>query len=329
MKIIQKDNLPIQKWRDFLKENKYASPFQTPEYFGFFNSINNFSAEVFAVEDDKGNLDGLVVVTVQKEKGMKASFSKRGIIYGGPVLMSNKGAAELFKYLVSHYKNKLIYLETRNFFDYSDYKETLIKSGWSYTPWLNFHLQTKNEESIKKSMSSSRWRQIKKGVKSGAEINEARNVEDIKAFYDILENLYETRIKKPLLPMSFFETFYKKSLGKYLLVFYQGKVIGGIMCPIIENKAIYEFYICGLDQEFKNQNPSILSTWAAIDFALKNNLQYFDFMGAGSPDEEYGVREFKSRFGGEEVEHGRFIYILNKPKYKIGKLGLKILSKLK
>lgn len=101
------------------------------------------------------------------------------------------------------------------------------------------------------------------------------------------------------------------------------------MCPILFDKAIYEFYICGLDYEFRDQNPSILATWAAIDYAKENNLKYFDFMGAGSPEEEYGVRDFKSRFGGEEVEHGRFIYILNKSKYKLGKLGLKVLSKLK
>jgi lipid II:glycine glycyltransferase (peptidoglycan interpeptide bridge formation enzyme) len=178
-------------------------------------------------------------------------------------------------------------------------------------------------------MSSNRWRQIKKGIKSGAEIKEAQNKNEVLAFYNILFDLYKTKIKKPLPPESFFHAFYDQSLGKYLLVFYEGKVIGGIMCSIMPNKAIYEFYVCGLDQEYKNQSPSVMATWAGIDFATKNNLNYFDFMGAGSPEEEYGVRDFKSRFGGKKVEHGRFLYVLNKTKFKIGILGLKILSKLK
>ena len=52
-------------------------------------------------------------------------------------------------------------------------------------------------------------------------------------------------------------------------------------------------------------------------------------MGAGKPNEDYGVREFKSKFGGELVEFGRFERINNHFLYLIGKTGLKILKKFK
>ena len=52
-------------------------------------------------------------------------------------------------------------------------------------------------------------------------------------------------------------------------------------------------------------------------------------MGAGTPDSDYGVREFKSKFGGELVEYGRYVKI-NKPLlFSIGKFGLKVLGVLK
>ena len=52
-------------------------------------------------------------------------------------------------------------------------------------------------------------------------------------------------------------------------------------------------------------------------------------MGAGKPDEQYSVRDFKAEFGGEMVEHGRFLCI-NKPLlYQIGKAGLAILKRCK
>ena len=51
-------------------------------------------------------------------------------------------------------------------------------------------------------------------------------------------------------------------------------------------------------------------------------------MGAGSPDENYGVRDFKARFGGELVEYGRFKKILNPILYEAGKIGLKFISKV-
>ena len=40
------------------------------------------------------------------------------------------------------------------------------------------------------------------------------------------------------------------------------------MCPLLAGKAIYEFYICGLDQEFKEASPSVMATFAAIDMVI-------------------------------------------------------------
>ncbi|MCF7859876.1 MAG: peptidoglycan bridge formation glycyltransferase FemA/FemB family protein, partial [Candidatus Cloacimonetes bacterium] len=90
---------------------------------------------------------------------------------------------------------------------------------------------------------------------------------------------------------------------------------------------IYELYVCGEDGKYKDVYPSVLATYAALDYGLKNNLKYFDFLGAGKPNEDYGVREFKKKFGGELVNYGRFKLILNKPLYKIGELGIKLLKK--
>jgi len=330
--MILKQNKEIEnnKWVKLIKNSTYSSPFQTAENYKFFNSIENFSAHVFAVE--VGNeYKALALVTIQKEKGLKSYFSRRGIIYGGPlVLDNNKQHLDfLLKEIVKFFRGKLIYLETRNFFSYSEYKYQFKNSGFDYVPWLNFQLDTISETLVKKNMSSSRWRQIKKAIKNGASWAEANSIKDVEDFYEILFNLYNEKIRKPLLPKSFFIDFFKKEMGKYLLIYFENKVIGGIMCPILPGKTIYEFYIAGLDLEYKDQYPSVMATWAAIEYALQNKIPLFDFMGAGSPDEDYGVRDFKARFGGELVEHGRFIYILNPSLYKLGKIGLKLLSKMK
>jgi hypothetical protein len=49
-------------------------------------------------------------------------------------------------------------------------------------------------------------------------------------------------------------------------------------------------------------------------------------MGAGKPDIPYGVRDFKMEFGGELVEHGRFLCVRKPLLYWIGELGVKILK---
>ena len=328
MKFLCNQFIPRSLWKEFIDSNLFTSPFQSYEFFRFFNSIPGYHADAFAVEEF-GCLIALSVVTVQKEPGIKSFFSRRGIIYGGPLICPDHPAAlpELIKQVQLFYDKKLIYIEIRNYFNYSTFKSIFARQGWEYQPWLNFHLNTTDKAEMESSMSSNRLRQIHKAIKNGAVWKEADKLEDIQSFYQILDSLYKEKVKKPLMRWDFFKQFFEQSIGKYLLVYFQGKVIGGIMCFIFPAKAIYEFYICGLDHDYKNQYPSIMATWAAMEYAYLNGIPLFDFMGAGSPEEQYGVRDFKARFGGKFDEHGRFLKILNPFLYEIGKLGLKLLSK--
>lgn len=329
--IYQNELIDRKLWTDLLNRSEFASPFQTPEFFDFFNQNANMQADVFAV-GVVNTYSAICVVTLQKEKGIKGYFSRRAIVYGGPLISRSVSEYEinfLLKSINSFYKSKAIYLETRNFFNYSHHIKQFQVTGFNYVPWLNFHLNTTSIEDVKSRISKSRLRQIKKAQKQGVAWKVAESIDEVTAFYNILNELYVTKIKKPLFSIDFFINFFKSKVGKYLLVIYNNKVIGGIMCPIFANKRIYEYYVCGMDSEFKDQYPSIMATWAAIEYANQNNIPLFDFMGAGKPDEEYGVRDFKARFGGEQVEHGRFIKVLNPFLYAIGKLGLKILSKVK
>jgi len=312
---------------DVLLENTTANFFQTKEAIHFFRSVG-LETFVFAIEHGK-KLLAFVSGIIQKEKGLKSTFTKRAIIYGGPVLspdLSEKQIVEFFSTIIKELKNKAIYIEIRNFNDYSAYKTILDKTGFEYHPHLNFHVQCDSEDIAKKRLSNSKLRQIKKSIKEGAIVKEAIEESEIEAFYEILKNLYKTKVKTPLPDLYFFTTLWSQGVTKFFLVFYRNKVIGGIVCPIFKNKVIYEWFVCGMDRTYKNVYPSILATWYAITYACKNNIERFDFMGAGRPDDDYGVREFKSKFGGELVEHGRFIHVAQPFFYQLGKTAVRILK---
>ena len=226
------------------------------------------------------------------------------------------------KSVINEYRRSSIYLEIRNQNNYTQFHDVFALNGWSYLPYLNFIVDCSDEELMKQRLGKNRKRQIKKAVGAGVVISEAENIGEIGEFYNLLLWLYKTKIKKPLLPRQFFEEFFVRKFGKILLVKLGEKVIGGIMCPILEGECIYEFYVCGLDHEYKNQYPSIMATWAAIEYANRNDIPKFDFMGAGMKDIDYGVREFKSRFGGELVEYGRYLKIFHPFLYKLGKFAI-------
>jgi len=330
LKLLSGNNVDEKKWRAFLNDNQYSSPFQSPEFYELFNHVPGLLANVYAIENDQ-QIKSLCVVTLQKDKGIKGFFSRRAIIYGGPILSDNAQAelAKLLEFISNDLKGRSIYIETRNFFDYSIYKNTFAGQQWKFDHYLNYHLNCSTEIVVQENLNTNRKRQIKKAFKNGAVIAEAKNINEVNEFYLILEDLYKNKIKKPLLPMEFFQAFFEKDIGKILLVKKEEKIIGGIVCPILRNKAIYELYICGLDHDYKDLSPSVMATYAAIEYGFNNNLKKFDFMGAGKPSEDYGVRDFKAKFGGELVEHGRFVKINNQFLYGLGKTALKVIQKVK
>ena len=278
-------------------------------------------------------LVGLVVGYVTKEHSkIKQYFTRRAIIIGGPLLAEDISNEALSMLLIS-LKNlpslqggdggrPPIYLETRNFHDYSKWKNVFEECGFSYQPHLNIQVTCDAAHT----MSEQRRRQVKKAISNGATICEAQSEQEIRDWYKILHRLYLEKVRTPLFTEKFFFEFYRKGFGKYLLVKYEDKVIGGMMCPVLEGKAIYEWYVCGLDEEYRELYPSVMATYAAIEYAKENHIPLFDFMGAGKPDEPYGVRDFKMEFGGEVVEHGRFLCIRKSMLYAIGKLGVKWLK---
>lgn len=324
MEVLFNESIPRESWIEFLKNNPHSTLFQSPEFYDFIKSVDKMSAEAIAIMDS-ASIKALVVITLQKGNGIKGFFSRRGIIYGGTLISDNNEASEqLLKNISAKLKNKTIYIESRNLSDYSSVDEIFNRYGFKYTPWLNFNLNTRDKETVVSAMSNSRLRQIKKAIKNGVNWREALDRNEVRSFYLILSDLYAKKVGKPLPPFDFFLKFFETLLGKYLLVIYKDKIIGGIMCPIFKQKTIYELYVCGLDQEYKEQYPSVMATWAAIDYACQNKIPVFDFMGAGRPDDKYGVRDFKARFGGEIREYGRFIKINNTFLYKIGIAGLKM-----
>lgn len=207
----------------------------------------------------------------------------------------------------------------------------LITNGFKQKKWFNILVNTSKLEEVVSRISDEKLRQINKSLNQGAKIKVAENTEEVYQFYQILKQLYKKKIKKPLPDWLFFKAFFEitnqSGNGIFLLVEFNNRIVGGMMCPIDPRKQLYEWYIAGLDKEMqvKGIYPSVLVTWGALEYACKHNLPRFNFMGAGEPGVPYGVRDFKLRFGGELVNTTRYIKI-NKPMlYNLGKavIGLR------
>lgn len=330
-RILTYSDIDPQQWPSLVERSPYATWFQTPEAYQFYASNpEEMMPFAFGVEHD-GELRAVVVGYVTKEKSaLKQFFTRRAIIIGGPLITEDATELDVEQLLhktVAELQSKAIYVESRNFNDYSKWKGVFEKCGFNYEPHLNFHVDTTSVEVVDKNLGKSRKRDIRTTIRDGVTPVLNPTIEQVREYYAILKDLYTTKVKTPLFSWHFFEQLYHTAHGRFILTEYQGKIIGGTVCVVLPNKAVYEWFVCGLDGVYEHIFPSSYATYLGIRYAAENGCQIFDMMGAGKPEEAYGVRDFKARFGGEQVEHGRYLCVRKPLLYWIGKMGVKILKR--
>ena len=359
MKILGYSEIDRNEWSRLVASSPTGTWFQTPEAYDFFASMPDLfkpfvvgvaslqqcstdghrqsdRAELFTHEGKREQLRGVCVgyVTVAKNP-IKQFFTRRAIIIGGPCFANNCINEEV-TLLLSTLREQLstgadapIYIECRNFNDYSRWKDAFTAAGFDYKPHLNFHVDTSSVEVAEANMGKSRKRDIRTTIREGVTIIEKPTEGQVMEYYSILDDLYKTRVKTPLFPEAFFQALAKHPDARFLLTKLNGKIIGGTVCVAQEGKCLYEWFACGEDGVYPHVFPSCYATYAGIRYAAEHNMPRFDMMGAGKPDEAYGVRDFKAKFGGKEVEYGRFLCVTKPLLYNMGVIGVKLLKKLK
>jgi len=339
---IQLNNLTpsvTEKWSTFVNKHPNNTLFQSPAWFQFYQSVENYEPFVFIAYHEDNIVAVMLAVLIRESKGLMGYFSSRAIVYGGSLIAEdypNKKQLldQLLSKLVETISSKTIFIQFRNFFEWSkEEKDIFDRHGFVFRERINLLVDTSDEKKMLAGISKSKQRQIKTGFKNGTQVRSPESLEEVRIFFKLLVDLYKNKVRKPLPNWSFFEQFYQRSLlnelGIIRLVVLKNKIIGGVLAAVTPGRNIYELYIVGLDQQYKKNYPSIIATWTLMEYALQNNLQHFDFMGLGKPDEPYQVREFKTKFGKNIVNYGRFGRKSNSLLYLVAELGYNFLRALK
>lgn len=333
--VVKSEYSESEKWDKFVLSCDEGTFFHTKLFLDVVDSIPRYYPITLFVLDKNAEIAAMMIGYRHEVKGgLLSGISSRIVIPQLPLYKDEKALRALLdSYKIIHGK-RAIYTEVRAQKEDRVFQSVAHSTGFVFNSHYNILVDCKDTDDVLKTMSESKRRQIRKALKSGVTVEENPSLEQVNDFYDILYDLYKTKVKKPLIDRDYFLALYKQNEDvqfrvKFLLVVFEGKIIGGIVAPISGNKVIHEHYVAGLDYDYKNQYPSAMATWAAIDYACRNGISYFDFMGAGKPDEDYGVRDFKLKFGGNLIESGRYEYVPNKFLYRVASKGFEIYSKFK
>lgn len=175
--------------------------------------------------------------------------------------------------------------------------------------WMRVRNSLHNDKPTEARFSPSRIRQIKKGLKNGAEAREAHSKEEIRAFAQMLHKNYSSKIRRHFPSREFFEHMEDEmtasNQSKIFIVTYKDKIIGGSACIYSEDSA-YLWFSGGMRKTYALQYPGILAVWHALVDAKQRGYRHLEFMDVGLPFRKHGYRDFVLRFGGKQSSTRRW-----------------------
>jgi hypothetical protein len=327
-------SLPENKWRQFVEQSSAGNIFHSPEMFQVFAHSERHQPTLWAaVDNEQRPLTLFLPVEVSIMNGVLRRFTTRNLAYGSVLCVPGFEGQEALKTLLNVYKLEVdgnsLFTELRNLSDMSYIQQILQDQGFSFEPHLNFLIDLQRPiDEIKRSMDRNVMANVRKAYRMGVVIEEITLPDKLPAAYTVLEKVYK-RIQVPLAPLSLFQSAFNilhpHQMIKFLVARVDDNYIGTAI-RLLYKDVIFAWY-AGALRDYSNYKAHDLLNWYIIEWGAKNGFKTFDFGGAGKPDEEYGPRAFKQKFGGNQVDYGRNTYIHAPFRMTVSRFGYTLLRK--
>lgn len=290
--------------------------FHSKELFRIYEATSGFKPLFIVATEDGKPVAKLLAGIRRSRKWFPFSLIKQCVVFGEGEYsddLSHKKREEIFGEMLGHLTKKVSWtcfmMEFRNLenaiFGYRFFRA----NHFFPINWLRVRNSLHSTFKAEDRFSTSRIRQIKKGLKNGAKVSQALNKEEIHAFSKMLRNVYSSRIRRYFPDKVFFHhvdsILADGEKGKIFIVKYKEKVIGGSVC-IYSGDNAYLWFSGGMRKSYAMQYPGVLAVWAALKDAHERKFQHMEFMDVGLPFRKHGYRDFVLRFGGKQSSTRRW-----------------------
>lgn len=290
-----------------------TNTFHSTELFRIYEATPGYSPVLIVASEGNKPVAKLLAAIRRSVRMFPPGIIKRCEVYGAGEYFdetADKEAifSEMLQRLTDVALRDSFLIEFRNLenpmFGYKSFRDNRYIS----INWLRVRNSLHSIEKVESRFSPSRIRQIKKGLKNGAQVREARTMEETLSFANMLHHVYSSKIRRHFPNINFFlhlESQLKEDQSKIFIVTYKEKIIGGSAC-IYSDDSAYLWFSGGMRKTYALQYPGILAVWKALDDAKQRGFRHMEFMDVGLPFRRHGYREFVLRFGGKQSSTRRW-----------------------
>ena len=329
------NSLPEEDWRNFVACHPKGNIFHTPEIFRVFARSKGFQPTLWAAVSGNGQIEALFVPVQVSLNDLLRPLTTRSISYGSVLCLPSKEGHQALSLLLKTYirntRQACLFTELRNVSNLENEQPLLLEEGFFYKEHLNYLIDlNRSPEDVFLGIGARTRKNIRHGLNKGAvDIREATNPEQIDACYDLLGQTYQAA-RVPLadrsLFLSAFDLLHPKKMIRFTLA-YVGDIPVAVSVDLLYKDVIYGWY-GGMNRVYSRYVPNEMLMWHILKWGSENSFCLYDFGGAGSPEEDYGVRDFKAKFGGKLVSFGRNTYVHMPRALWLSKQGFRVMRHL-
>jgi len=332
----QKD---AHKWNEIVERDPQGNFFDRFEWCTGLGVISEKINPLPLFIEEDGKVIGIFPSCLIRDSLRRSLESLPFSDYGGGPFFRKKAIVECPEFF-AEFINNLMELGSKNYclnmsirrayFQDLINKNMVNKPVITDTNTCTFFISLQEEiDRIYQGLKKSRRVSIKEGRKRGAVIRQAEDLNDLRRYYKIYVYTMN-RLKSAPLPYRFFEYVWKvfspKNEVKIFMAEYNNKPIAGIL-QFFYKKVCYWAGNVSLEG-YWDKRPTDLLLWHSIEWAVANKFELFD-MGSTINDPSSGHYFFKKTWGGKKMTLYNYHILLQPSKYRLYKLGNKLVSKIK
>jgi serine/alanine adding enzyme len=305
-------SLPVPTWNGFVANHPEGTIFHTPEMFEVFSRTRGHRPQLRAATDGNRVLALLLPIQIAFGGRMLQFLTTRAVSYGSALYEPTTEGIEALGLLLRNYVDEIdgrvLFTELRNLSDLTQIQPVFLDHGFWYEDHLNYLISLDQPlHELFLEIGRRTRKQIRHGIRSGdVVIEEAATREQIETCYRLLKQTYASA-RVPLADRSLFTAAFDVLAPIGMVKFpmaWVGEACVAASVELVYRDTIYGWY-GGVDRRYVSYTPNELLMWHILKWGAESGYRTYDFGGAGKPDEEYGVRTFKAKFGGRLVCFGR------------------------
>jgi CelD/BcsL family acetyltransferase involved in cellulose biosynthesis len=299
-------------WDEFVEQHPKGSIFHSSAMMRVFAAARRHAVLPLAAVDRDGSVLALLAaVRVRTLPNPLGPMSSRSIWYAEPLCRDDPESIDALAALIAAHdqlmRRHVLFTEVRPLGPPGPERIALERCGYEFYDYLNYVVDlTQGTERLWTNMGKSCRRSIRRGEKRGFQWRELAHEDGVSVLYRFLERTYG-RAQVPLADRSLFDAAFRELQPRGALrcfAVFDGDAPVAIDTLLAFKGRLFAWY--GGCERMTGVSPMDYLQWHEFVRGLDEGYALYDFGGAGQPDEPYGVRDFKAKFGGELVCYGRY-----------------------